>query len=305
MQKKVVALVVVLPLAVAAVAQGVLVRGGASLGRSTPSNAASDKNIGDLAEVARAEASMAPSSQAFGRARRLLSEGNLKEAEKQCRLAEALVPPTPGQPRQSWQISFYRELMGDILLEQGRNREALEFYRPRPEKKQNSTDPRSMRYLRSRKQDNISAALAYCRLGEFEMAKKQAPDFVKRLQQPSHKSWPGASDLRSLEASLMLKRGFEKDSHAADSEAVREYLKVLQMFPRNAMAAYRCARTLMSLERYDEALLMFARVVQFGEGKQAKEAKRRMTAFPKAQREAAMRAAAMRAAAMRAAAKIS
>ena len=73
----------------------------------------------------RLAAARVPSSEARKRARELFYNGQLEEAEVECRRAIALLPISNGKPEDLGEPS----LLGEILVEQGRNQEAIECLR--------------------------------------------------------------------------------------------------------------------------------------------------------------------------------
>ncbi len=196
------------------------------------------------------EMAMAPYNKAQMAAHRLMREGKVKQAEVECRRAIALAPQVNGKPWDDVEV----QLLGDILLEEGRNQEALECYLRRV----TSSKPDDPKYP----QPNLGAALAYCRLGNFELAKRYYP----LANSPKwRKSFPGGD--HAFEASLLYSRAGEEDS-TANSRGALSYLKQAEkLAPTNWLIAYRISRSLLYLNRPAESDRYYKRAVRFGGAK--------------------------------------
>lgn len=219
-----------------------------------PEAEAMTKNSIPPAVVKQMNAAAVPRTKARQQARQLLREGQLEKAEVECRRAMALAPLINGQPWYGDELP----LLGDILLAQGDNYGALEYYLGMKTSSK-TDDPEHPR-------PNLNAALAYCRLGNFKMAKKYCPDqvLVNLTDDKSLADWPGTSDLRSLEASVLMVRGFNAASSAQHIEALSYLEPASKLAPKNWLIAYAMSQTLRDLKRPEEAALHYKRAVQYG-----------------------------------------
>ncbi len=206
------------------------------------------------AETARLNAAFVPSTKAEQNARQLFREGKLAEAEVECRRAIAIAPLFNGKPFDGTALP----LLGDILLAQGHNHDALECYL-RIVTSSVPDDPQKPK-------PNLNAALAYCRLGNFEMAKKYAPDqvLINLTDNKSLADWPGTSDIHALEASLLMVRGFDLASSAQHLEALSYLEPASKLAPKNWLIARAMGNVLCDLKRYKEAASYFLRAEQQG-----------------------------------------
>lgn len=185
-------------------------------------------------------------------ARRLFRQGKLKAAEAECRRAMALAPLINGQPAYIGELT----LLGDILLTQGRNREALKCYLG----VRTSSIPDNPQKPRP----NLNAALAYCRMGNFAMAKKYYPP-------QTLSSWFSAgippvsqatTNIRAMEASILLLRGFDLKS-CADDEGALPYLQAAnKLSPHNWRIIYAIADSLHHLKRREEAIPYYRMLIR-------------------------------------------
>ncbi len=211
------------------------------------------RNLLDPKGEKRLTAYLALGNNAMKHARQLLRVGDLEAAEVECRRAMSLAPIFNGKPSYGDELP----LLGDILLAQGRNYDALECYL-RVVTSSKSDDPEHPR-------PNLNAALAYCRLSNLKMAKKYCPDqAIAKLAPKRWADWPGTSDLRSLEASLLMSHGFNLASSAQHIEALSYLGAASKLAPKNWLIADATAEQLDDLNRRDEAVSYYKLAIQYG-----------------------------------------
>jgi len=219
---------------------------------------------------------MTRSRQAEKHARQLLRGGNFAEAEVECRRAMALSPIINGKP---W-YGNTPQLLGEINLAQGNNQEALvSFLEARV-----STHSLML---------DLNTALAYCRLGNFGMAKKHYPSqtIVNLTDGKSLAEWPQGDDLRSLEASILLAQGLDAAS-SADATGALPYLRAAgKLAPQNWFIAEQTAYALDYLNRRDDAVPYYRRAIELGGDKVSYEHRMRVEMYDLRKKQASQRAA--------------
>ena len=195
----------------------------------------------------RLDAAMVPYGEAVKLARELFFERKFEDAEVECRRALALAPIINGKPWYGAELP----LLGDILLARGSNHDALEAYL-RVTTSSKPDDPEHPR-------PNLGAALAYCRLGNFEMAKKYCPQH----DSPKWREvW--SNDIRGLEASLLFARASDEDSMENSRGAILYLEPAAKLAPKNWLIARAMGDVLCDLKRYKEAASYFLRAEQQG-----------------------------------------
>lgn len=199
-----------------------------------------------------------PRAEAVRQARKLFDKGDLVGAETWCRRALTLTPLVSGKPWHHEEVP----MLGDILMIQGRYEEALECYLSivADQRRRGNLEPDDPDHPTP----NIGAALAYCRLGDFEMAKKYFPAAVVDADTASEemKEYPGSGDIRALEASLLFIRGSQEGSFSP--QALRHFEAAEKLAPDNWMIVNRIGYVLYDLKRYEEAIAYYRREMQLG-----------------------------------------
>lgn len=204
--------------------------------------------------------------------RALLAQGHYAAAEAACRRALLMSPKINGDTFNSidWQ------LLGEIYMEQGRNKEALPYF------------AEAMRHTRDTTL-SLDIALAYCHLGELDKARKFYSDkMILRYSSVKPEELPGTSTAKTLEASILFARGVEADVTAMDEKAVQDYAAAAHIVPTNGHLAFLQARALRRLKRYPEAVHYFAIAATYGDAEIAQDALDSLAAWPAADREAAL-----------------
>jgi tetratricopeptide (TPR) repeat protein len=198
--------------------------------------------------VAGIKAALERENTPYRNAQKLLREGNLTAAEAECHKAIAAIVKFHRRP---WDKRSIR-LLGEIYLAQGRTQEALlEFL--------NSHNPRGP-------QTDFPLSLAYCRLGDYERAKRYFSDRYilesNSLLTPS--DLPGMQDIKSLQASNHLARGMILASKGDAREAVKEFAVAEQLAPKNPAIAVLYALSLSFINRREEAIPRYAIATTYG-----------------------------------------
>ena len=173
-----------------------------------------------------AEARAKPSEDARMRAQRLFQAGDIAGAEAECRKSLELAPKVSGAPMNP----VATELMGEICLRQGKNREALNWFLGHAVHAAGGIV-------------NINVAIAYCRLGDYQKAKLCYSD--GRIQSDwkvwgglSPQDLPGTATLATLEASALLTKGTDLRSEGRYNEAVPNLLAAQRLAPKNPLIAW-------------------------------------------------------------------
>jgi tetratricopeptide (TPR) repeat protein len=199
-----------------------------------------------------------PSDEARAQADKLFEEGDLVRAEFWCRRALTLLPLFKGKPWYGSEVP----LLGDILMAQGRPEEALECYLRDVANQEldGSTKPADPDHPRP----NLNVALACCRLGDLEMAKKYFPDAViaERVSPEWLKESPDIGDLRTREASLLWIRGNQESSFPL--KRLRYFEAAAKLAPKNWMIAREIGDRLYDLNRYEKAIAAYRRAMELG-----------------------------------------
>lgn len=169
------------------------------------------------------DALLRPSDEAQKRARQLLRDGQLEAAEAECRHALTLSPIFAGK---RWSMGALA-LLGEILLAQKRNEEALDCFIQSYEE-----GPLTV-------EEKLGAALAYCRLGDFEMAQQfYSNETILRFSVTTKaEDLPGTGDLASLEASILLGRAKHAILQHDYKGASRDLKAAGELAPGNAVIA--------------------------------------------------------------------
>lgn len=211
-------------------------------------------------------------AQLHQKARTLLKEGKLEEAEQAWREEVAF-----------WQAhdttsAGTDQLLGDIQLAQGKYKEALATYAI---------------VLRSSDNPQIFLGIAQCylRLGDLEKSREalqESPDegLRKLADDPlpeDLKDMPGTHDLKAMEATLMMVLA------ASTSDGYEEELKYLQaaekLSPENWFIADRIGQTLDRLNQYDKAVVYYRRSMQLGGDKVSYDHRMRVEMFDLRQKQ--------------------
>jgi tetratricopeptide (TPR) repeat protein len=208
----------------------------------------------------RVRESMRPSQDALVRARLLLASGDIAKAEAEARSAVSL---SPAGPDGTVYNTAAVELLGDVCLRKGDNREALSCYTTAARTSGSSL-------LRPKR------VVAYCRLGDYAHARalyRDLPHIASSLSSPDV-DLPGIGDKRSLEARALLFLGMELGAETKDKEALECYLAAERLAPTSPLVAYRAAETLSRLGRGMENLARYRLVASKGHGRIAETAAR-------------------------------
>ena len=222
------------------------------------------------------DAALVPYGEAVKKATELLNQGKFVEAEAECRRALTLVLLINGKPWYGEEVP----LLGDILLAQGRNQEALDCYL----RIVTSSVPDNPEHPHS----NIGAALAYCRLGNFKMAKRYFP----RNDSPEwHKVWRGG--IEAFEASLLYSRAGEESSHSNYRMALFYLKQAEKLAPPNTkwFLADMIGDAMYDLHRYDDAVTYYRRAMELGGAKVSYEHRMRVEMFDLRQKQQKQKAA--------------
>jgi tetratricopeptide (TPR) repeat protein len=208
----------------------------------------------------RMEAAVRPSNEAERRARALLAQGDIACAEAECRKAVALSPTVNGQPTHGTQ------LLGEICLREGRNREALKYLL--------GALPHTAGGV-----TNLNAVIAFCRLGDYRNAKRFYSDgiIVQDWSPEMPSDLPGTRDLASLEASALLGHGIDAAQEHRREDALRDFLAAERLMPRNPHIAYITAETMLLLNHpgdAEAALPRYRLAAATGHGRIAEKSKR-------------------------------
>jgi tetratricopeptide (TPR) repeat protein len=164
------------------------------------------------------------------------------------------------------------QLMGEILIRQGRNREAIPYL------------TESFNFGESRKEAHLDLAIAYCRLREYRNAIQHYSDravlvYVEDAFPQSAQQLPGTSSLGSLEASALLARGL-CDYYHNDSEATLKYLyDADRLAPGNKLITRFISACFLNHLLPVETIQRYASMRNAGQNAVVAEAKRRMAAI--------------------------
>lgn len=183
-------------------------------------------------------------------ARSLYDAGDLAGAERECRRAVDTAPVLYGRKQG---MPFSQRLLGRILLDQGRNQEAIATLRP------------CYAHLADSSM-NMDVALAYARLGDYAQATKffsdQAITNVRISNEPlTPADLPGTGDLTSLQASILFARGLDEYFEGRSNPALADLQAAESLAPANILIAYWHAHTLLEMDRGAEAVPLLERVV--------------------------------------------
>ena len=140
-------------------------------------------------------------------ARELMKQGRLNKAEQETLEGLRLMQPLPD-------TTGY-QLLGEIYLKGGQNQKALQSFQTTSRHTQNT-------------RLGLNAALAYCRMGDYEHARQFNPDPLILQHTIGGKSLdradlPGTDNLNDLEASILLARGMDAASTCDFEEAIANY----------------------------------------------------------------------------------
>ena len=230
------------------------------------------KPMGDISRnpmspemVREIEAAFVPTNEAAKNARKLFLAGKLIEAEAECRRAVFISPTTAnGKPCNTRAL----QLFGEMCLLQKRNKEALESFLA------------CYHNTRSTELD-LDVALAYCRLGNYDMAMQWYSDQVLLQNYGiTPQDLPGTLNLRSLEASVLLARGGQASGHAAYQEALIYFEAAGKLAPHNGLIASMTGEMLSNMGRHTPEYAPYFRLAaQYGHGRVAADAKDRVARF--------------------------
>ena len=162
-----------------------------------------------------------PTDDAEKNARKLFLSGKLIEAEAECRRAVFISPTVNGKP---WNTGAL-QLLGEICLLQKRNQGGF------------GVVPRNAYHNTRSTELDLDVALAYCRLGNYDMAMLWYSDQVLLGNVITPQDLPGTLNLRSLEASVLLARGGQASGHAAYQEALIYFETAGKLAPHNGLIA--------------------------------------------------------------------
>ena len=203
-----------------------------------------------------------PSTAVEKRARELLKAGQILAAEEECRKAVALSPristPSTGPVIAN---SEAVKLLGEIYLREGKNREALKTFLPSLPHTAGSGP-------------NLNVVIAYCRLGDFQNAKRYYSDSMIQTVKHEWQSFGGLSDadipgtrtLATLEASALYSIGLDIRAEARVEEALEYLLAAERLVPKNPLIAHAVAGTYMRLHNPEEAWPRYQTVMARGHG---------------------------------------
>jgi tetratricopeptide (TPR) repeat protein len=210
---------------------------GAPQGRDTSGtlapNPLDNQNLGPFGQKMskatsdRLSAKLKPSNDLEDQARALYHAGNIREAEKVC--AEAIRASVRVDDK-VWNTSAL-QLMGEILIRRGRNREAIPYLE------------QSFNFGSVDVNSHLDLAIAYCRLKSYRKALEHYSD--RTVLEPIEDSLPylagflpGTRSQRSLEASALLARG-QQDYYHHDSEGTLRYLfEADKLVPGNKLVEF-------------------------------------------------------------------
>lgn len=209
------------------------------------------------------------------RARRLLACGLLVEAEAECRRAIDLPSIAVANSRQ--QNLDAVELLGEVLMGQGRYREAIECegrYREALEC-QVALHTGAMERL------SVMSVLALCRVGDYRRALEQYR-YVRtrggsRPMPKPDADMPGTGDLRSIEATALVGMGHYMGNAGSRSEAIAYFEAALRIRPNCGAANYYLAEALCQDGRAYDAIAYYRRAAETCRGDRAADAKVRAT----------------------------
>lgn len=216
--------------------------------RPTDSGAAT-KNSFSPEQQARIKAAMAPGNKLYLESRALFRAGRMEEAEQKHHEAMAAYKAN------GMSVGLEREL-ADIQLARGKFKEALEIY--------GVNRPKSMRHIPGYPELCLRIAQCYVGLRDIKAARRFYGYAIARR---THlENLPGPGSPRSLEASLLLLRGFEVNGWP--EQALRYYQAAGKLAPENWLIVEQTAKTLYWLKRYDEAMPYYRRLLKH-QGKDA------------------------------------
>lgn len=213
-----------------------------------------------------------PAKVAYDEARALLDNSDYGAAEAACRRSLSLPGPKERTLR----------LLGEIYIEQGRNREALPYL------------GQAYRYGRGTVELDMDVALVHCRLGDLDKARQQfdSEKWLLRFRVGKPEELPGTLTAKTLEASILFARGMQYFLTGRESRAVRDYAAAARIVPTNGLLANYQGKALRDLKRDPEALQCFAIAATFAKGKTLRRATSSLAAWPAAEREKALKEAA-------------
>ena len=119
------------------------------------------------------------------------------------------------------------QLLGEIYLQEGKNREALQTFLPRlPHEAGGGL--------------NVDVAITYCRLRDYQRAKRFFSDAAMQriFENTAPEDLPGTRSLATLEASALLTRGINAKAETRIKDAVADFIAAERLVPRNPLAAY-------------------------------------------------------------------
>lgn len=192
-------------------------------------------------------------------ARALYASGDLAGAE-QASLRSLAAAPIIGGVKQ--QVPFVPRLLGRIYLAEGQNQKALEWLRSAyPNTADSGID--------------LDVALAYCRLGNYEQARRFYSDqailqYHVAGKDADAQDLPGADSPQSLESSILLARGIDAFFEARKNDALADFAAAAILVPQNPLIHYYSGMALLHLGRYAEAAPHFQSAASFGHGPLAK-----------------------------------
>jgi tetratricopeptide (TPR) repeat protein len=202
---------------------------------------------------------VALSKEAEERAGQLLRRGELAQAEEECRRALSISPKLHGNPYRG----STRALLGEILLAQGRNSEALDCFL------------QGEHHVIPQWTTVLSTALAYCRLRDLEMSRKLYEDIQKHTVNSQEEDLPGTGGPRTLEASILLARATQAYLQHDYEGALLDLNAAGELAPQNWVIVEQTAQVLDRLDRPDEAMPYYRRAVQLGSDKVSDRARER------------------------------
>lgn len=213
----------------------------------------------DPEERAEYDALFAESRHRLSEARSLYASGNLLGAEQACLASMAATPIIGGQKQPA---PFVPRLLGRIYLAEGQNQKALEWFRST----YSNTVDSSI---------DLDVALAYCRLGNYEQARRFYSDqailqYHVAGKDADAQDLPGADSPQSLESSILLARGIDAFFEARKNDALADFAAAAILVPQNPLIHYYSGMALLHLGRYAEAALHFQSAASSGHGPLAK-----------------------------------
>lgn len=200
-------------------------------------------------------ARLVPGTQMMQQARSLMRAGDLSGAERVCLEAVDVFQGTPS-------VASAQQLLGEIYLAGGQNEKALRSFHAGNQYTQNPTL-------------SLDVALAYCRLGNYEQARRFYSDQAILQYHVAGKDinpqdLPGTDSPQSLEASILLARGIDAFFEARKDDALADFATAAHLGEENPLIHYYNGMALLHQGRYAEAAPHFQAAASSGHGPLAK-----------------------------------